>query len=426
MNDRKYSAKSKNDSAHTEFPLFQYNTSIIDLKLFPKEEQEDAQSYDYTNEIQPNYNFINSKKYLINKNIRFYQPIKDAEMLVQLESLRVKLQASNNSTNDLHRDFHNLNPTKTFNSHQSIPEHLDLTNCLHCKEEEQRKLQYMQLIQTEILRGKGSDTDNYSFKSYNLSSCTKKSPNQSPDIEFYNHLRPNDSETETIQPIQVSNREKTRTVFIQSADESDFPELKKYSKENLKANLSRIKSCYTNREKVSIQKPKTLLTNLLPMPEISSMTINLLKSKNVQKTVRKSTKSRLKNIYKQSDNSMEILEMRAKTPKSDYNSVNDAYLPPVVSYMDIHAPTLISFLDIRDTNSDNKSISSKIFLKQSPTKSDTNRKYQSTVIINDLIDFGTSNRKVRKGVNFPSNRISNKSKSNFSDFSINQKFQLKT
>ena len=440
MNDiRRVSAKSKGDSIN-DFPLFQYNTSIIDLKLFPKDQDQDSSySYDnlnYGNEIQPAY--INPKKYLINKNFRFYQPVKDATMLAQLDSLRMKLQASaSNKTNDNPntRPIHSSsirNNNNNFNEQHSNDPY-SCKNCFTCKEEQQRQYDYMKLIQSEILRGKGSQNDNYSVKSINLSSCTKKSPNQSPDIDFYTNIMPN-QEAETKKLVAVkkfeNNYHQSHTTTTDANGGSDFPELKKYSSKTQSKNAkSRIKSSiYSSREKSatdkpSIPKPKTLLTNLLPTPEISSVTINLLKNKNVQKTVRKSTVSRLKNIYKSNDSDIrELLEIRSsiKTPKPDYTGFQDTNRTPVISYMDIHAPTLISFIDIKDTNSDSKSLSSKINpIFQPIIKS--SKHYQNTVILNGLVDFESENK---KGA-FQPNRLRIKSKSNFNDL-ISNKIALKT
>ena len=64
MNDnRRFSAKSKNDSIN-DFPLFQYNTSIIDLKIFPKDQQEEENiwnEYDriIVNGVSHRFNDIN-------------------------------------------------------------------------------------------------------------------------------------------------------------------------------------------------------------------------------------------------------------------------------------------------------------------------------------------------------------------------------
>lgn len=451
MNDRKYSAKYKNNEliSTNDYQMFQYNiSSIIDLKLFPKNNEEEENNFLYSNYSTENqFNNLNQKKYLINKNIRFYQPIKDAEMLVQLDSLRMKLQASNsnnmnNNNNELNqKPSSNLKKSIHFNSNESI--HADANfnckNCLSCKEEENRKLQYMKLVQNEILKGKGDENDSFSLKSYNLSG-SKKSTAQTPDFEFYNNqIMP---EIETIEPlnkqINETNNNYREQILLRNSVLSDknnnnnnnaveFPELKKFSinkfnsKNRIKSSIRREKSATT--DKISIPKPKTLATNLLPTTqEISSATIKLLKSKNVQKIVRKSTQSRLKNIYKYGEQNIDIVnDLRAKTPKTEYNSVHECYLPPTVSFLDIHAPTMISFLDIRDTNSEtNKSLSSKILLNQPKIINNTNyntKKYQSTFIINDFIDFSRIEQLRKNGLK---GRLNDKSKSNFIDLIPNQ------
>jgi hypothetical protein len=412
------------------------------LKIFPKDQQEEENNFAYENyyanynEIQPNS--INSKKYLINKNIRFYQPIQDATMLAQLDSLRMKLQASanNKTNNNLIRQPISSSVIRNSKSGNINANHVNdpysCKNCFNCKEEEQRQYEYMKLIQSEILRGKGSENDNYSVKSYNLSSCTKKSPNQSPDIDFYSNIMPNQEiETKKL----FTNNKKFDNSFHQSQPTTttdtnlggDFPELKKYSSKTQTKNAkSRIKSSiYSNREKSasdkpSIPKPKTLPTNLLPTPEISSVTINLLKNKNVQKTVRKSTISRLKNIYKSNDSDIrELLEMRShvKTPKPDWQEISRT---PTISYMDIHAPTLISFIDIKDTNSDNKSLSSKINPIFQPIIRNT-KNFQNSIILNSLVDLESES--IKKGA-FQPNRLRIKSKSNFNDL-ISNKMAIK-
>ena len=83
-----------------------YYTSIVDLKPFDQNELErlarqHKRILSPINNTLPlitrnlsSANFQNNKRFLINKNIRFYQPIRDAEMLTQLDRLRHKLASA--------------------------------------------------------------------------------------------------------------------------------------------------------------------------------------------------------------------------------------------------------------------------------------------------------------------------------------------
>ncbi len=116
-------------------PTFNYNTTIVDLNPFKK--ASNAHAYSASSLAPASGNLVNApfdllrtssltsapvsalfasvpiagsnnsnkfdermfnkimreKKFLINKSMRFYEPVKDAEMLVQLDLLRSKLQA---------------------------------------------------------------------------------------------------------------------------------------------------------------------------------------------------------------------------------------------------------------------------------------------------------------------------------------------
>lgn len=75
-----------------ELSLFHYNTTIVDLKPFNPE------CDDYNDSYMCNYNELypriqsSAKKYLVNRNLNFYEPVKDAEIMAQLKSLRNKLK----------------------------------------------------------------------------------------------------------------------------------------------------------------------------------------------------------------------------------------------------------------------------------------------------------------------------------------------
>jgi hypothetical protein len=83
-----------------------YYTSIVDLKPFDQNELErlarqHKRILSPVNNTLPlitrnlsSANIQNNKRFLINKNIRFYQPIRDAEMLTQLDRLRHKLASA--------------------------------------------------------------------------------------------------------------------------------------------------------------------------------------------------------------------------------------------------------------------------------------------------------------------------------------------
>ena len=87
--------------------LFQYNTSIVDLNPFEKRDNRLRTPPTFIPRtphalgvIDTRFRSENSlmlskimsqKKFLVNKNIRFYEPIKDAEILANIDSLRSKL-----------------------------------------------------------------------------------------------------------------------------------------------------------------------------------------------------------------------------------------------------------------------------------------------------------------------------------------------
>ena len=92
-----------------QLSLFHYNTTIVDLRPFDafseSESENHNSSYSYNDlyaEFYPrnelfhlntqNQLVASPKKYLINRNMKFFEPVKDAEMLVQLKSLRSKLK----------------------------------------------------------------------------------------------------------------------------------------------------------------------------------------------------------------------------------------------------------------------------------------------------------------------------------------------
>jgi len=112
-------ARSKSFASQNDVPkelsLFHYNTTIIDLKPFDAFTQVESQQENYNyndlyadfypknelfhlnanNQLVVNGGQNQAKKYLINRNMNFFEPVKDAEMLVHLKSLRTKLKDPN-------------------------------------------------------------------------------------------------------------------------------------------------------------------------------------------------------------------------------------------------------------------------------------------------------------------------------------------
>ena len=86
---------SKFTEVPKELSLFHYNTTIVDLKPFNPEcdDYNDGYMYNY-NELYPRIE-ASTKKYLINRNLNFYEPVKDAEIMAQFKSLRNKLKDPN-------------------------------------------------------------------------------------------------------------------------------------------------------------------------------------------------------------------------------------------------------------------------------------------------------------------------------------------
>lgn len=116
-----------------KIPLFHFNTTIVDLKPFNPEncygQQQQQENYNYNeiySEFYPKTDHQNlsssptnpSKKFLIKKNLNFYEPVKDAEMLAQLKTLRTKLNRNDKlkgtTRNDTLKHSKSLNiPTKS-------------------------------------------------------------------------------------------------------------------------------------------------------------------------------------------------------------------------------------------------------------------------------------------------------------------------
>ena len=107
MHDPKLTFTSKY-SYPKDFPLFQFSTTVVDLKPF------NTGQNDRHNSTTPDLNASRnetasapnkSKQYLINKKLSFYEPVKDAEMLAHLNALRLKLhnKTSLKKSNSLNR-----------------------------------------------------------------------------------------------------------------------------------------------------------------------------------------------------------------------------------------------------------------------------------------------------------------------------------
>ena len=302
-NDLKGLGKNQN-----KVPLFYFNTTIVDLKPFDLERQlndDKHRSFNYidtldntthTSSLLQTNQFANlSKKYLINKSMTFYQPVKDAEVLAQFESLRLKLSLQQNNTSTrINRTESNL-PNKKLATIYS-DESTSLLNQNKTKSIN-FKSSFEQIFQSQ------SELDSSSL-SYNCSSINMNHKSlQSPDYSYDNILKRNDKETNYIKiKDDTSENFKLSNKNSQAQNDYDFPELKKFSK-NLKS-----KSLKDNRASTSMNTSRLEMIRksapLLPAPNLPDINLpnKILKQKNVSKILRKSTQSRLNNIYKPTEN----------------------------------------------------------------------------------------------------------------------------
>ncbi len=236
---------TSNNEGPKELSLFHFNTTIVDLKPFDAFNHLEAtqENYNYNdlyadfypknelfhlnanNQIVVNGSQNHAKKYLINRNMNFFEPVKDAEMLAHLKSLRTKLKdpiAKENITINIQNrekseslkhskscltrkkpTFENMLSVKSKTTLACSTMDEDKTKALvddylnsSCKisnfekyKKDQLKTDNSNFNSTELAVNKNdNDCDNYSLRSYNLSSfVTDKRGLKSPEcnLDYY-------------------------------------------------------------------------------------------------------------------------------------------------------------------------------------------------------------------------------------------------
>lgn len=230
---------------------FNYNATIVALNPFKKDIIEDmhpefstssrSSSGSYTNLAK----LLNQRKYLINKNIRFYEPIKDAEIIAQMHWLRTKLQSSKIS--------------KSYN------------NGILC------------------------DPSN---KALAISPNMKKDESKETIFRIESHSA---KETRKESNCKVSNEKKneifTRNNTFFTDENEEFPGVKKFSDYRRKKISDNKVQCHNFqiKPKKNIEPPLKVKSSL---PDISPRGNRILSHNSFNYVLRKSRKNRLNNIYK--------------------------------------------------------------------------------------------------------------------------------
>ena len=381
-----HSGNTEKNSVHS---MFQYNTTIVDLNPFQKERNHDRpKSSPYKNlKLDQNDALLNKivsqKKFFVNKNMskNFYEPVKDAEMLANIDFLRSKLQTQplpsanlnksktkdqnkanlflNNKSKTIINDAVEINSFKTFGFDEE-----DYSNDLHYALDEMKKNESLNNSKdnNELLE------DRASLKSQTVSSSN--SPLK-PVIVINENLNPHyansnsnlNSKTDDYNDRNFANQSKfsdgfptkTQSIVNPSGDSNatdnkhryeDFSELKRFARQNRKscsdkaptkssANLS--KSDPTNR----LTSATKLKNNRFPSDNNLNNNNNnkksnsfegsnpliignpYLLSKNFNQIIRRSNKCRLENIYKPLDYHLEHSKTQIQLKKGQ----NDTYSP---------------------------------------------------------------------------------------------------
>ncbi|RMZ97072.1 hypothetical protein BpHYR1_024220 [Brachionus plicatilis] len=230
---------------------FNYNTTIVALNPFKKDLFDDLHPEFSTSSRSSSGSdtnlakLLNQRKYLINKNIRFYEPIKDAEIMAQMHWLRTKLQSTN----------------------------LSKSRSKDCSFE------------------RGIKTPPISLKS-------KKEETKEANFLLKNEP-PQDLKKENSEPSQKEKQEEilVRNNTFQIDDGEDFPGIKKFSHYRRKKNSdSRAQHhSFQIKPKRNTELPLQIKSSL---PDISTNGNRVLSQSNFNYALRKSRKYRLNNIYK--------------------------------------------------------------------------------------------------------------------------------
>jgi hypothetical protein len=362
--------------------LFQYNTTIVDLNPFEKKDARIAYSKSHPNlsvapastngdsrfreENTVMFNkIVNQKKFLINKNIRFYEPVKDAkerhQIMAKFDTLRSKLAGSqtknyhmapspptvndkddyylvkngnnNNNNKDLMESFKNLHNQSTHSSEKlnSDNEKVNMFKSLTMSSFEEKYLP-IRVINTRKKSNGADITATMKVPSARVLSSSKKQQhtevqNESRSTHYADLM---ESKNRTLTPTPQQNlTEKQSTTTNNPSNQNryeDFSELKRFSR------------YHTNLTRKSLQAEKFINSNEKKTPQKNSATnaqesnhhgdgninANISKldnglnsndsgalvlknssplSKKINHVVRKSSKCRLENIYYKPDKS---------------------------------------------------------------------------------------------------------------------------
>ncbi|CAF0976690.1 unnamed protein product [Brachionus calyciflorus] len=254
---------------------FNYNTTIVALNPFKKDLFDDLKpdlstSSTHSSTIGNDTNLaklLNQRKFLINKNIRFYEPVKDAEIIAQMHLLRSKLQSSYGS-----------NKTKKFKDFQKdkLVTSQDLTPIFK-KDDLRIPSQNEDILKGDSIRDVNSVSNNYQQKEEMVS----------------------------------------KNDFVK--DGEDFPGLKKFSAYRRKKNTENSNNTsYKNLMIRTKKNQESTSPTKMSLPDINNKTLS---HNNFNYVLRKSRKFRLNNIYKPVEH-VHLVENKTKFDEPKQNTDN--------------------------------------------------------------------------------------------------------
>lgn len=309
--NRLASAKSFGQDKHNLLTI-NYNTTIVDLNPFkkenfhPEEFHPDSSNHSRTssgNENTPK--ILPQRKYLINKNLRFYEPIKDAEIIAQMHLLRSKLHTDKIieyaaiGKAKSHRET-NINKRQPTPPPQQPP-HSAVSTTNQSNNNKQNLVAEPTNTTISSTVASSTSTANASIKSKDtderISEIKVIAKTISPQSHksYVNGLFLEKSDSERV--LREIEEDLADLEEVKDFDEeTDFPGLKKFAqnyrrkKLNVSQNHSQT-SLHQNKSKESLKLQTTSHSNL---PDINTALLHT----NFNYVLRKSRKFRLNNIYK--------------------------------------------------------------------------------------------------------------------------------
>lgn len=338
--------------------LFQYNTTIVDLNPFERKEnpsdvynrsQQAPFSGDARFRTENNVLFnkiVNQKKFLINKNIRFYEPVRDAkerhQIMAKFDTLRSKLansQTKNYTPPPLHRDeinrktgaidkddYYMLKPedliesfkhlhSHSMNSENGNERHDDKTGFKSSSFEE--KFIPIKVINTKKNKEKESILEMPPKGVHSAKAGNKVASQNDSRSTHYTDL------TDT-QPHHEQEQQKTTPQNLEKSASpnryEDFSELKRFSRYHTNLTRKSFQKSSADYKKAKKYQVNNDITNSNPVDPFAGYNAETLfnsadnlkgilvsnpLSKRINHVVRKSSKNRLENIYK-ADNTKNV------------------------------------------------------------------------------------------------------------------------